>query len=98
MRASRLAFLGGGLAVLVVALLPPLDAAADRQLSIHMVQHLLIVFVAAPLIVAGAPVRVAVRTLPREGRDALVRLLHSRVARAIGHPMVAWSIFAAVMK
>jgi putative membrane protein len=97
MRASRLALLGSGLAVLIVALLPPLDAAADRQLSVHMLQHLLIVFVAAPLIVAGAPVRLALRTLPREGRDALVRLLHSRVARAIGHPLVAWSIFAAVM-
>jgi cytochrome c oxidase assembly factor CtaG len=54
MRPSRLAFLASGIAVLIVALLPPFDAVADRQLSVHMVQHLLIVFVAAPLIVAGA--------------------------------------------
>jgi putative membrane protein len=97
MRPSRLAFLGSGLIVLVAALLPPFDAVSDRQLSVHMVQHLLIVFVAAPLIVAGAPIRLALRTLPRDGRDALVRLLHSRVARALGHPVVAWSVFAVVM-
>jgi putative membrane protein len=68
----RPVFLGAGLAVLVAALLPPFDAAADEQLSVHMVQHLLIVFVAAPLIVAGAPIRLALRHLPRGGRDALV--------------------------
>ena len=90
------AFLAG-LVVLAVALLSPLATYAEVLFSVHMVQHLLIVFVAAPLIVAGAPVRLALRTLPREGRDALVRLLHSRAARAIGHPLVAWSIFAAVM-
>jgi cytochrome c oxidase assembly factor CtaG len=86
-----------GLAVLIAALLPPFDAAADDQLSVHMVQHLLIVFVAAPLIVAGAPIRLALRHLPPGGRDALVRLLHSRLAHWLGHPVVAWSVFAAVM-
>jgi putative membrane protein len=90
-------FLGAGLAVLVAALLPPFDAAAYEQLSVHMVQHLLIVFVAAPLIVAGAPIRLALGHLPRGGRDALVRLLHSRLARVLGHPLVAWSVFAAVI-
>jgi putative membrane protein len=97
MRPSQLAFLGTGIVVLIAAVLPGVDAAADRQLSVHMVQHLLIVFVAAPLIVAGAPVRLALRTLPHGGRDALVRVLHSRVVHALGHPVVAWSIFAAVI-
>jgi putative membrane protein len=83
--------------VLVVAVLPGVDTAADRQLSIHMVQHLLIIFVAAPLIVAGAPVRLALRTLPPGGRVALGRLLNSRVVHALGHPVVAWSIFAVVL-
>jgi putative membrane protein len=97
MRASRLAFLGSGIAVLIVALLPPFDGAADRQLSVHMVQHLLIIFVAAPLIVAGAPIRLAFSVLGRDGRRALARLLRSRVAHVLGHPLVAWSLFAAVM-
>ena len=97
MRPSRLAFLASGIAVLIVALLPPFDAVADRQLSVHMVQHLLIVFVAAPLIVAGAPIRLALRTLPRDGRQALGRLLNTRIVHAVTHPVVAWSIFAVVL-
>jgi putative membrane protein len=96
-RHAQAAFLAAGVTVLVVAVLPPFDAVADRRLSVHMVQHLLIVFVAAPLIVAGAPIRLALRTLPHDGRDALARLLHSRFARTLGHPLVAWSLFAAVM-
>jgi putative membrane protein len=96
-RNGQTALLAAGLAVLVASLVPPFDAAADRRLTVHMVQHLLIVVVAAPLIVAGAPIRLALRTLPGDGREALVRLLHSRFARTLGHPVVAWSIFAVVL-
>jgi putative membrane protein len=47
------------LAVLGVALASPLDGAAHRDLSAHMVQHVLLVSVAAPLLVAGRPLDVA---------------------------------------
>jgi cytochrome c oxidase assembly factor CtaG len=46
-----------GLAVLAVALVSPLDTSAERHLWVHMVQHLLIVSVAAPLLVVGRPTR-----------------------------------------
>jgi putative membrane protein len=45
------------MAVIVATLSPALEAAASRRLSTHMVQHLLLVLVAAPLLVAGRPVR-----------------------------------------
>src|SRR3954451_5838951 len=48
------AFLAG-MAVLAAALVSPLDGAAERRLSPHMAQHLLLVSVAAPLLVAGRP-------------------------------------------
>ncbi|MGH9223991.1 MAG: cytochrome c oxidase assembly protein, partial [Acidimicrobiales bacterium] len=57
-----------GLAVVAVALLSPVSTYAEALLSVHMVQHLLLAFVAAPLLVssgagpvlaAGAPPRVA---------------------------------------
>jgi cytochrome c oxidase assembly factor CtaG len=41
------------LAVAAVALLPPFDDVADEHLAAHMAQHLLLVSVAAPLVVAG---------------------------------------------
>jgi putative membrane protein len=44
-----------GLAVVALALAPPLDAAAERRLSAHMVQHLLLVLLAAPLLAAARP-------------------------------------------
>ncbi len=46
-----------GLAVLVIALAPPVDAVADRDLVAHMVQHVLLLTVAPPLLVAGARLR-----------------------------------------
>ena len=50
-----------GLAVLAVALLSPIDAYADVSFSIHMTQHLLLTFVAPPLLALGAPITLAMR-------------------------------------
>jgi cytochrome c oxidase assembly factor CtaG len=44
-----------GLAVVAVALLSPIATYAEGLLSVHMVQHLLLVLVAAPLLVAAFP-------------------------------------------
>jgi putative membrane protein len=56
--AAALAYYGG-IAVLAIALLSPLDGAAHRALWMHMVQHVLLISVAAPLLAAGRPVAVA---------------------------------------
>src|SRR5919107_40891 len=58
---------------------------------------LLVTVVAALLLTAGAPLTLALSTLPRGGRAALARLLHGRLAACLGHPLVAWSLFAAVL-
>jgi putative membrane protein len=50
----RAALLAGAL-VAVLAVSPPFDAAADSSLVTHMVQHLLLVTVAAPLVGFGLP-------------------------------------------
>ncbi|MGI8810453.1 MAG: cytochrome c oxidase assembly protein [Acidimicrobiales bacterium] len=42
-----------GLATVAVALSPPVDARADASLSAHMVQHVVLVMGAAPLLAAG---------------------------------------------
>jgi cytochrome c oxidase assembly factor CtaG len=44
-----------GLAVVALALSPPLDAAAGRRLSAHMAQHLLLMLAATPLLAAARP-------------------------------------------
>lgn len=56
---------GGSLSVLVVALLSPLDTVGTLVFSGHMVQHLLLTSVAAPLLVLGRPAVALSWGLPR---------------------------------
>lgn len=53
-----------GLCVLALALVSPIDAESANALSWHMVQHLLIISVAAPLLAVGRPVELLFETLP----------------------------------
>jgi len=48
-----------GLAVVAFAIVGPLDRQAESRLSAHMVQHLLLISVAAPLLALGRPVLLA---------------------------------------
>jgi putative membrane protein len=89
-------FLGGLLAA-AWALGSGLDAWAERLLSVHMVQHLVLALVSAPLLVAGAPERLALRTLRGPARQRLGRVLFGRPARAVLHPFTTAAAFAAVM-
>jgi putative membrane protein len=52
---AQAACFAGGLITMAIALLSPLDEMADALFSAHMMQHLLLVMVAAPLCVLGAP-------------------------------------------
>ena len=55
-RSRRQVAFSSGVALLLVALASPLDTMADEYLfSAHMVQHLLLTLVAAPLLLAGTP-------------------------------------------
>ena len=48
----------------LVALQSGIDAYDDRLLSVHMVQHMLLLLVAPPLLLGGRPVMLALRALP----------------------------------
>jgi putative membrane protein len=88
---------GAGVAALAAALSPPLDAWADTRLTGHMVQHGLLMLVAAPLLVAGAPVRLALRGLRPSGRRRLGRLLHAPGLRVVAHPAFGWAALTGVL-
>jgi len=91
-----------GVLVLLLALESPLDAAAAHHLTFHMVQHELLVLIAPPLILLGAPTTPLLRGLPRGLRLGVVRPLARRHAvrvgwRALTHPLVAGGAFTATL-
>lgn len=95
--ARSVAFLGG-LATIAVALLSGIERYDTTLFSVHMVQHLLLVLVAAPLIALGAPVTLLLRAAtPHARRRWLLPVLHSTPVAAVGHPVVAWLAFTLVM-
>ena len=85
----------GGILALVVAVSSPLDTFSDRLLVVHMGQHFVLMSIAPPLIVFGAPVVPMLRGLPRWFvRPVLGPLIRIRWLREFFHalvqPKVAW--------
>ncbi len=91
-----LSFLGGLVAV-AVALESGVGTYDDRLLSVHMVQHEILMLVAAPLLLAGNPVTLALRALSGHRRRALARLLGGRTVGVLSHPAVALAALAVAM-
>lgn len=88
-------FIGPGLGSIAVATLSGLHAYDTVVLSVHMVQHMVLAMIAPIFLALGAPVTLALRTLPKRPRRGLLALLHSRVARVLTFPIVAYGFFVA---
>ena len=86
----------GGLAVLFLALVSPLHPLGGELLWAHMVQHVLLVLVAAPLLIMGAPVIPMTLALPLPWRRRIRALGRIGWLRSTGQfltrPLVAWLI------
>ena len=96
--AARRRWFVAAFGALVVALCSPVATLSEELFSVHMVQHLMLTYLAAPFLALAAPVTVALQALgPGAGRQRLLAVLHSGVVRVVAHPVVAWVLFAAVM-
>jgi putative membrane protein len=85
---------GGGILVLVLALFSPIATLDGVLFSAHMVQHLLLVQVAVPLLWLGAPLLPILWAFPLPRRRALGRLfIHGHPVQRVFHgltkPVVA---------
>src|SRR6201995_1119961 len=94
---GRTACFLGGLAVLLVATDSGIGAGADEHLTAHMVEHMLIWLVVAPLLCAAAPVRLALFATRKDGRRRIARVLHSEVVTAATGPVFSTLSFAIVV-
>lgn len=93
--ASGLAAFLGGIVALFVAVASPLDTFSESLLFMHMAQHFVLMSVAPPLLVLGAPVVPMLRGLPCWTiRRFLGPLFTTRALPAAGRfltrPPVAW--------
>ena len=93
------AFLGG-LAAIDLALASPVEPFAGLLLQVHMVQHLLLMMLAPPLLWLGAPLFPLLRGLPRPVRRIGVAPWLSapplrRLFGRLTHPLTALVLFVA---
>ncbi len=94
---SQIAAFAGGMLVLFLTLESPIDTVADQLFSVHMVQHMLLLFVVPPLLVWGRPPVAFMWAFRSRSRRVLgnlwTRLRLNRVVQALMHPSVVWVAF-----
>ena len=86
---SRTLLFGAGLVVTFLATQSVIGVYDHEYFSVHMVEHLLLIMVAAPLFAAGRPLELAART----GAPSVQRALNSGVVRLLLHPLVGFSLY-----
>lgn len=97
----RLAAYWGGLVILALALLSPIDVLGDQLFFMHMIQHLLLVMLAPPLLLVANPLPFSLWGLPAGVRHEVGRLLNPTAAfrqslRVLTRPGVVWIVFIAI--
>lgn len=90
-----LLFVGLGLGTFVVATQSALSTYDSTLLWVHMVQHMVLGMITPVFLALGAPITLALRTLPRRSRGWLLAALHSRVAMVVSFPVFAGALFVA---
>jgi putative membrane protein len=97
--AWRAACFAGAMLALSLALIWPFDVLGGIVLSAHMVQHVLLTTVAAPLLVLSAPLTAGLWALPIAARRAAGAMTHAQGMRQgwryLTLPLFAWAFYAA---
>jgi len=99
---GRLAAYLSALVVLGLALMSPIDVLGGQLFSMHMVQHMLMIIVAPPLLWLASPLPFAMWGLPVRARRQVATWLKPgstfrRRLRALTSPGIAWMLFVVVL-
>ncbi len=87
-----ISFLVGGVATIAVATMSFLGVYDDTLFWTHMLQHMVLSMVSPIFLALGAPVTLALRTLPPSWRRVLVRVLHARATRLLINPVTGFAL------
>jgi putative membrane protein len=86
-----------GMTALFLVLVSPVDAVADQLFWVHMVQHLVLLLVAPPLLVLGRPALAFLWAFGPRGRKRVARLWNGLGLRqgieGLMHPISVWLLF-----
>lgn len=89
-----------GCAALLIATSSGIGRYGPAMFSVHMGEHMILAMLVPILLVLGAPVTLALRTLPSGGRNGppgprewLLTAVHSPVSRWLTHPLVSLPLF-----
>ena len=86
-----------GLLLIWVAIASPVAALDHELLTVHMLEHLLLMTLAPPLIWLGEPIRALVHGLPESSLRMVHRPLLRKLARLCGRPQFCWLAAAAAL-
>jgi len=91
-----------GIFLIWLALGSPLAAFDEKLLTVHMIQHLLLMTIAPPLILVGAPVMPLLHGLPRQFVHGIIGPLFrwppmQRFGRVLTQPAFCWIAAAAAL-
>lgn len=86
-----------GVVVVWIAVGSGLAAYDTINVTMHVVQHVLLMMVAPPLIALGKPVTLATQAGSRTSQVRIVKLLHSPVVAAVTFPVVVWFLYYGTM-
>ncbi|MCW2936158.1 MAG: putative copper resistance protein [Actinomycetia bacterium] len=96
--AARTACFLGGLLLAWIVILGPVGAYDDVFFWAHMVQHIVLMMIIAPLLLLGRPVLLLLRvTRPEARRRMIVPVLRSRAVRVLTDPVLTWLLFAGTL-
>ncbi len=96
--AERVAYFLCGIAALVLALMSPIARYDTDLFSVHMVQHMLLIFVAVPFLLMAQPITLILRvSTPSFRKRVVLPVLHSGAVRALSFPVFTWGLLTAVL-
>ena len=98
----RAAAFAAGVVTCVLALLSPIDLLSAQLSSVHMIQHMLLMNLAAPLLVLGSPLLVMLWALPSARRKVWAGRMQRFNAwplrsYAFWQPLLLWTLYALVL-